>query len=335
MTALIIGGCGFIGLATAERLLEDGETVVLFDRNPLHPVAKRRFDSLPGTYTLIQGDVREPGPIAEAIGDHAVKHVYYGAAVTSGEEREREFPELVIEVNLVGLAHALKASWKGGATRLINISSGAAYGTGAFGETGWDGPLDEYGTREEPFKIYGMTKFGSERLVRRYAEITDLEAVSVRLSTIWGPWEIDSGMRDTLSGPMQTAKHALAGTPAVLPRKDHLDWTYSRYVAGALQALMKAPYADLKSDIFNVTTAKQVATLDMCPALKSAFPDFSYKLADSGENSTVNLWGDSDRFPMKPDRLLTEAGHRLPDDLEATMEDFVRWLREYGDFWDG
>jgi len=334
MTSLIAGGCGFIGLATAEKLLADGESVVLFDRNALHPVARRRFDALPGSYTLVQGDIREPEPIAQAIGDHGVKQVYYGAAVTSGEDREREFPELVIQVNLVGLALTLKAAWKAGVDRVINISSGAAYGTGAFGDTGWSGPLDEYGTREEPFKIYGMTKFGSERLVRRYAEISGLDAVSVRLSTIWGPWEIDSGMRDTLSGPMQTALLARAGKQAILPRRDHLDWTYSRHVAGALQALMAAPRDRLKSDIFNVTSAKQVATLDMCPALQAAYPDFAYKLAEAGETPTVNLWGDSDRFPMKPDRLADEAGHRLPDDLDATMADFTGWLRDHGDFWD-
>jgi nucleoside-diphosphate-sugar epimerase len=333
MTSLIAGGCGFIGLAMAEHLLAAGEDVVLFDRNDLHPVAKRCFDGLPGTYTLVRGDIREEAPIAQAIGDHKVKHIYYGAAVTSGDDREREFPELTIQVNLVGLAHALKASAKAGVERVINISSGAAYGHGAFGDTGWDGPLDEYGTREDPIKIYGMTKFGSERLTRRYAYLSGMSAVSVRLSTIWGPWEIDSGMRDTLSAPMQTAKLARAGKAVILPRKDHLDWTYSRHVAGALKALMTAPGDNLKSDIFNVTSARQIATLDMCPKLAAAYPAFSYKLAEPGDTPTVNLWGDADRFPMKPDRLADEAGHRLPDNLDATMDDFVVWLADFGDFW--
>src|SRR3546814_6249457 len=92
-----------------------------------------------------------------------------------------DLPESVIEVNLLGLAQTLKAAHQAGVRRLVNISSGSAYGTGAFGETGWDGPLDEYGTREEPFKIYGMTKYGSERLVRRHAELTGLDAVSVQI----------------------------------------------------------------------------------------------------------------------------------------------------------
>ncbi|NQW10397.1 MAG: NAD(P)-dependent oxidoreductase [Alphaproteobacteria bacterium] len=334
MTALIAGGCGFIGLALAERHLQDGDTVVLFDRNGLHPVAKARLDALPGTYTLVQGDIREAEPIAQAIRAHRVDRVFYGAAVTSGPDRERDAPESVIEVNLVGLAHTLKAAAKAGVRRLINISSGAAYGTGAFGDTGWSGPLDEYGTREEPFKIYGMTKFGSERLVRRYAELTDLHAVSVRLSTIFGPWEVDSGARDTLSAPMQAALAARAGTPATFAREDHLDWTYSRHVAGALTALMAAPADRLKSDIFNVTSARQISVMAMCSHLAAAFPGFSYRLAEAGETPTINLWSDVDRYPMKPNRLADEAGHRLPDDLAATMADFAGWIRDHGAFWD-
>lgn len=333
MKVLIAGGCGFIGLATAERFLTDGTDVVLFDRNDLHPVARRAFDALPGRCTMVIGDIRKQEPIRRAVADHGVDAVLYGAAVTSGADRERDAPETVIEVNLVGLAQTLKAAHKAGVQRLINISSGAAYGTGAFGDTGWDGPLDEYGTREEPFKIYGMTKFGSERLVRRHAELTGMSAVSVRLSTIFGPWEIDSGSRDTLSAPMQATLLARAGKPALFAREDKLDWTYSRHVAGALQALVAVPRDKLKSDIFNVTSAKQISVLQMCAGLKRRFPDFECRLAGAGEAPTVDLYGDKDRLPMKPDRLADEAGHRLPDDLDATMQDFIGWLDAHGDFW--
>lgn len=333
MKVLIAGGCGFIGLATAERYLADGVDVVLFDRNDLHPVARGAFDALPGRCSVVIGDVRKEEPIRRAIADHEVDAVFYGAALTSGPDRERDAPETVIEVNLIGLAQALKAAHGAGVRRLVNISSGAAYGTGALGATGWDGPLDEYGTREEPFKIYGMTKYGSERLVRRYAELTGLDAVSVRLSTIFGAWEIDSGARDTLSAPMQATLLARAGQPAVFAREDSLDWTYSRHVAGALQALMAAPRGGLKSDIFNVTSARPVSVMQMCAALKRRFPDFEYRLAAPGEAPTVDLWGDRDRLPMRPDRLADEAGHRLPDDLDATMADFIGWLDAYGDFW--
>ena len=60
MTILIAGGCGFIGLALSERLLADGAAVVAFDRNPPPAAAARRFADLPGTWTAVAGDVRDP-----------------------------------------------------------------------------------------------------------------------------------------------------------------------------------------------------------------------------------------------------------------------------------
>src|SRR3546814_18920077 len=88
---------------------------------------------------------------------------------------------------------------------------------------------------------------------------------------------------------MQAALRARAGKPAVLAREDRLDWTYSRHVGGALKALMAAPRGRLQSDLFNVTTGRQVGVLAMCAALKRRFPDFEYRLAGPGETPTVDL----------------------------------------------
>ena len=60
MRALIVGGCGFVGLNIAEALLRRGDMAVLFDANPLHPEAARAFAALPGAVSVCTGDVRDP-----------------------------------------------------------------------------------------------------------------------------------------------------------------------------------------------------------------------------------------------------------------------------------
>jgi nucleoside-diphosphate-sugar epimerase len=58
MATLITGGSGFIGLALAERLIADGETVILFDLSaPGHDMLMRT--ELAGA-TLVTGDVTTP-----------------------------------------------------------------------------------------------------------------------------------------------------------------------------------------------------------------------------------------------------------------------------------
>ena len=78
MAMLIAGGCGFVGLALAESLLGDGQTVVLFDINPVPAAAARRFDQLSGQWTAVKGDVRDREALAAAMTEHAVSGAFTG-----------------------------------------------------------------------------------------------------------------------------------------------------------------------------------------------------------------------------------------------------------------
>ena len=129
MRALIVGGCGFVGLNIAEALLRRGDDAVLFDANPLHPEADRAFAALPGDAVFQHGDVRDLGSVTAAFTGANIDAVFHGAAMTSGPERERDMPDQVLAVNLLGMVNVMKAAAAaGGVSRLINIGSGSAYG---------------------------------------------------------------------------------------------------------------------------------------------------------------------------------------------------------------
>ena len=223
MTILVNGGAGFVGLNIVGEALRRGAAVVAFDRSPVPEAANAILADLPGELTVVTGDITDPDDVARVVSDKAIERIFHGAAVTSGPERELAAPELVIQVNLLGLINVIKAADQAKTVRrIINISSGSAYGIGGYGETGWDGPLDEYGTREEPTSLYAVTKYASERVCRRLAELMALDIRSVRLSAIFGPWERDTGLRDTLSSPMQASllarrgrDHRPAGSPGL------------------------------------------------------------------------------------------------------------------------
>lgn len=332
MTNLVNGGAGFVGLNIVEEALRRGETVIAFDRSPIPEAALAVLAGLPGTLRVVTGDITNPDDVARVVSDNAVQRIFHGAAVTSDAAREKAAPELVIQVNLLGLINVIKAAdAAGGVRRIINISSGSAYGDGGFGKTGWSGPLDEHGTREEPTSLYAISKYASERVCRRLAELMDLDIRNVRLSAIFGPWERDTGLRDTLSSPMQASLLAKRGEVAVLARREARDWTYSRDVAKALFALMMAETP--RHDLYNITSATTWSVLDWCEQLAGTFPEFRYRLAEPGETPTVDLFGDRDRIAMAPDRLRDDIGHVLADDLDATYADFAGWLTEAPDFW--
>ncbi len=331
MSVLIAGGTGFIGLNLAEACLAAGQDVVLLDRAPPPAQAAEAFDALPARWTHAAVDVTDESAVAAVFRDTTVSQVYHAAAITSGAARERAHPERVVAVNLLGLTHVIKAAAAHRVRRLINVGSGAAYGDGGLARHGAVAPLDEATAWPRPTTLYGVTKLAAEGVTRRLADLTGLDALSVRLAIIFGPWERDTGARDTLSAPMQLAIRALRGEPALLPRRDARDWTYSRDVAHALRALMAAPRP--RHDLYHVSAGRTCSALDWGAALAAHFPGFVCRLAGAGETPTVELHGEDDRLVMSPRRLAEDVGHAVPGDLAATTADFARWMRRWPGYW--
>ncbi len=326
MAVLILGGAGFVGLNIAEALLAKGETVVVFDRRPIPAAAKRAFEMHPGTVVETVGDALEDGAILSALKENNVDRMFCAAAITAGPERDANAPRSILEVNLMAFTAALEAARDAGLKRVINVGSTAAYGATAFG----DKPLSE-DLPAWPHNMYSTTKFASECITRRLAELWQMDMFSVRLSGVFGPWEVDSGLRDTLSPQMQASLIALKGGEATLRYRDLRDWTYSRDIADALVRLINSesrPY-----DVFNISCSDSWSTADWCALLASGYPDFSWRLAKPEEEPTVNLHGDTDRQLLVSARLKEALGWSPDLNPERSFADFKKWADSYGDYW--
>jgi len=331
MNTLIAGGAGFIGLNLAEAILRDGAHVVIYDPGAVPDAAQHTFDELPGSWCHIQESVIDSEAVASTLTEQRIEQVFYGAAVTSGPERERDSPESVLSVNLVGLATMARLAAKTGIRRLINLSSGSAYGVPDENESDWPPTLHEEHTRERPVSLYALSKFATEITTRRIAALTGLDALSVRLSSIFGPWERDTGFRDTLSAPLQASVAAQCGEPVILERYESRDWTYSRDVADALLALMS--HQNPKYDLYNITAGRTWGTIDWCKRLARHFPNFSYQMAEADDTPTIDLYSMTDRPPLDPGRLRDDLDYTLPHDIDIMFADFKQWLAENPNFW--
>ena len=332
MTFLVAGGSGFIGLNVIEELLSSSEQVISLDKSPIPPAAINVFSKLPGKFASIELDITNAEDVNRVISESDVDVIFYGAAITAGVEREISDPLSVFDVNVAGLLNVLEAACRlPSVKRIINISSGSAYGNGGFGDTGWKGNLDEFGTREDPRTLYAISKYTGERVALRLGELLKKRVINVRLSAIFGRWEYDTGVRDTLSAPMQATLLALKGETALIDRKEERDWTYSRDVARALYKL--ANHEKVNSSLYNISSGKTWSVFDWCAVLKMSYPDFNYRLCEFGEVSNIDLFGTRDRIKMSPDRFLRDIGYTLSADLNEIFEDFKIWLNESNGFW--
>jgi nucleoside-diphosphate-sugar epimerase len=289
---LITGGAGFVGLNLAEALLARGEHVVVFGREAALPdPAPHLFRTLPGRLEVVQGDVTDAASLRDLFRARPIDRVLPFAAITAGPEREAAEPHAVLDVNLHGLIRTLEAARDaGGVRRVILPSSAAVYGESAYAHA----VLDEATTPPVPISLYGVTKYAVERAGLRLCAHWGLDAVAARIGATFGPWERDTGLRDTLSVHLAIAEAARRGEALVLPPAPlpAYDWIYVRDLAAGLLALLDAPSPPHR--VVNLASGRdwspEIGTC--CEVLARAFPAFRWRHAAPGEAATIR-WNET------------------------------------------
>jgi UDP-glucose 4-epimerase len=319
MNTLIFGGAGFVGLNLAEHLLANGHSVSLFDRRSPLDTALAAFRTLPGKLTVIHGDVTDTRAVKEAV-QSGTDLVVLGAAITAGAERDATDPTGILSVNLMAQIPMLEAARDAGVRRVINLSSAAAYG--AAGERA--AVLDE-NTPVDPVGLYPITKWASERIGARLGNLWGLDVVSVRLSGVFGPWEHETGVRDTPSPQFQVLRALERGEPALLPRPGRRDWTYAVDVAEALAAVAIAPA--LNHPVLNISAQTLWSVLDWGQLMARQFAGGTCRLAEPGEPATINFYGPTDRAPMSTAAIAADTGWQARFDMAASASHLSLWRK--------
>lgn len=318
MTVLVTGGSGFVGLNLLEQLLARGETVVNLSLAPPPAAALRRFEALPGRLATREGDVRDPEAIAQALADSRAERVIHGAVITADAERERRDAAGIVAVNVGGTVNALEAARRHGVRRFVYLGSGAVYGANGFAA-----PVLDEETPPAPVSLYAITKYTAERISLRFRELWGLPLVVARLGGVFGRWEHDTGLRDTLSPPLLATRLAAEGREAVLGDEGRRDWIYAPDVAAGVLALLDADAP--RHVVYNVAPGREWTVLDWCERLQRRFPNFRYRVADDPAGSNVRLYPASRRAPMSTARLHEDTGFAARYGLEEAFADYLDW----------
>jgi UDP-glucose 4-epimerase len=199
MNLLITGGTGFVMSVVAREWLErhPDRRAVILDRAGLDTTAQAWFAPVRERLTVVEGDVRDPSGWSAELDRHEITAVVHGATVTpisrgSAQEAARLPPEAlmparIMDINLMGTVQLLEwARQSATIKRFIYISSGSVYRH--HGPDWSPEPLPEDGY-VAPLTLYGISKFASEMVANRYADLFGLSVASVRLSSIYGPMD--------------------------------------------------------------------------------------------------------------------------------------------------
>ena len=311
MRVLLTGAAGFVGLNIVEALLARGHEVVASD------LAAPPAEAAGWACRWTRLDVADAAAVLALFEAERPQAVVHGAAITAGPERERRDPGSIVAVNLGGTLNVIAAAARLRPRRLLYFSSSSIYGENGFDDL----PLDEGRSHPVPEQLYAITQYAGERASLRARTLHGLDVVCARLSSAFGPWERDTGHRDTLSPLWQATMLARAGEEAVLEREGLRDWVYGRDIADAAALLLEAERP--RCGVYNIGPGEPWTVAEWCRRLQARLAGFRWRV---GAPANVLLHAARDRNPLAIARLRDEFGWRPRFGLDAAFDDYLAWL---------
>lgn len=310
MRSLVTGGAGFIGSNLVDALLARGDSVVILDDMSSGSVANLE-SAIAGGATLIEGDVSNPGAVAEAFQAASPDIVFHLAAQIDVRRSIRE-PVFDLGLNVGGTINLLEASASSGVKKFVFTSTGGAiYGEGE----GRDLPLDE-DTDQRPDAPYGQSKLAAEGYLDLYSRLHGLKTAALRLGNVYGPRQDPHGE----AGVVAIFCGALLdnSTPKVfgdgLQTRDYI------FVGDVVEAFIAVSESDA-TGAFNIGTGREASVMDLGNAIAS-----SYGLVFDPEMADARA-GEVQRIAISPKKAASELGWSAKTDLQDGLRITAEWAR--------
>lgn len=332
MKYLVTGAAGFIGMHTCRSLLDRGDTVVGLDNLNSYYSVQLKLDRLaqltghPG-FRSSQLDLTDAEGLNGLFASERFDVVIHLAA-QAGVRYSLTHPQAYIDSNLVGFANVLEASRRYEIGHFVYASSSSVYGANT------QMPFSVHQNVDHPVSLYAATKKANELMAHSYSHLYRLPTTGLRFFTVYGPW----GRPDMALWLFTDA--ILAGRPIDVFNEGRMqrDFTYiDDIVEGVVRTAdrIAAPDVDWSGNrpdpassfapyrVYNIGNNQPVELMRLIETLESCL----------GEKAVKNL------LPMQPgdvpatyadvDDLTRDVGFKPSTPIEAGVEQFVKWYRDY------
>lgn len=166
MHIFLTGGAGYIGSAAAQRLLDDGHDVTVYDS-----LVTGHRAAVPGKARFILADLADAASLRQALQARPVDAILHFAAFIEAGESMLD-PGKFFHNNLALSLALLEAGHQAGVRRFVLSSTAAVYASS-------DAPLSELSPLG-PANVYGHTKLMIEQALDWYRQIHGLHFAALR-----------------------------------------------------------------------------------------------------------------------------------------------------------
>ncbi|MCB2015651.1 MAG: NAD-dependent epimerase/dehydratase family protein [Sphingobium sp.] len=264
---LLTGAAGFVGHATAHRLLERGERVIGVDivNDYYDPALKEArlatFEGKPG-FTFHRLDIADADAMAALVRDNGVRRVVHLAA-QAGVRYSLDNPFAYERSNLAGHLAIMEACRHASDfEHLVYASSSSVYGDKPMGDAGFT--EDEPATN--PVSLYAATKRACELMSQSYASLYGFPQTGLRFFTVYGPW----GRPDMAY--FSFTQKIMHGDPIEVYGEGKMarDFTYIDDIVDGILGALGATPARGEHRVLNIGDSHPVGLMDMIETLEAA-----------------------------------------------------------------
>ena len=337
-TVLITGMAGFIGFHLAQRLVQDGWSVVGLDNlndyyDPMLKLARLRelgidfehvdqiraaspVTSKTQAITCYVADLADATAVRSIFEAHEPS-VVVNLAAQAGVRFSLDHPEAYVESNVVGFLSILEACRHYGVQHLVYASSSSVYGRNA------TIPYSESYRVDHPVSLYAATKKSNELMAYCYSHLFGIPTTGLRFFSVYGPW----GRPDmayfsfantiTAGGTIDVFNHG----------KLSRDFTYiDDIIESVTRILTKPPVAadgQPPQRLLNIGNGKPENLMDFIGLLEQELGVIAPKrFVEMQASDAVDTWADTTDL-----EALVSFAPSTP--LAAGMKAFAAWYMQY------
>ncbi|RCU48003.1 NAD-dependent epimerase/dehydratase family protein [Haloplanus salinus] len=322
MDLLITGGCGFVGGHLAESFVADGHDVTVLDNlDDFYSLDIKRYnvsaartaaDESDGSYTLIEGDIRDQPTVDEAV-DGA--DVVFHQAAQAGVRHSVEEPQAVNAVNVTGTLNCLQAARAADVDRFVLASSSSVYGKPQYL------PYDEEHPTL-PISPYGASKVAAEQYTRVFHEVHGVSTVILRYFTVYGP-----RMRPNMAISNFVSRCMNDEPPVVYGDGSQTrDFTYVDDIVTANRTLLTSDAAD--GEVLNIGSNDNIDIRSLAALIRDRLApgldlEFTERYDADAEHTHADVQKAHERIGYEPTTNIRDG-----------VEKFIGWYRDNRDWYE-
>jgi UDP-glucose 4-epimerase len=325
---LVTGAAGFVGANLVRRLLKDGHEVHVFLREPasrrsmsITPVPGSggslevtlqtrsywRLDGVWDDLRIHQADLEDVARLAEKVREVRPEWVFHLAA--HGAYSWQADTARILRTNFMGTVGLLDACLAAGCEGFVN--------TGSSSEYGWKDHPPAEDEPLEPNSQYAVAKAAATHYCRLAARTKNARVVTLRLYSVYGPWEEPARFVPTLA-----VRGMAGGLPPLVDPEVARDFVYVDDVCDAYLTAIAAPLPE-PGPVYNVGTGVQVRIREAVESARNVL-----RISAEPEWGTMpNRKWDTQVWVSDSRKIQRELGWRATHTFEQGFRRTVEWHR--------